>query len=418
MKKVGFNKIEFVIGAALLVLILTLGGIFLENGMLFFRMIIGLGLGYALTRSFFGFAGSVNRSCRAGSTQLMKMLMVMFFCTAAMNVCFMALQDPTQYKLWVNQINLGLALGGILFGFGMALSSCCASGVLTDIVTGLPRAGITLLFFGLGVFLGFPVQGTASWVKDTLISTKTFPKGVFLPDLFKWDGFEGYLGALLLTAVFAVLVIFLADLYEKKRRAKGTYTGVDTEILQERVVKGEEKYDTLFERLFVKPWTLGQGAAVISGLFMLLMGVTKSGWGASTPYGFWFGRLLRLFGVPADSLAAFTHKPVGMFTDPFFENGMNVQNVCIILGTLIALLMMGDFVKTFKAGLKITWKESLIFALGGFTMGFGTRLSNGCNVGALYTPIANLSLSGWIFFVFLVGGGILGNFLHKKALSK
>ncbi|WP_214281856.1 YeeE/YedE thiosulfate transporter family protein, partial [Escherichia coli] len=23
-------------------------------------------------------------------------------------------------------------------------------------------------------------------------------------------------------------------------------------------------------------------------------------------------------------------------------------------------------------------------------MGFGTRLSNGCNVGALYTPIANL----------------------------
>jgi uncharacterized membrane protein YedE/YeeE len=47
-------------------------------------------------------------------------------------------------------------------------------------------------------------------------------------------------------------------------------------------------------------------------------------------------------------------------------------------------------------------------------MGFGTRLSNGCNVGALYTPIANFSLSGWIFFVFLAAGAVLGNILGKK----
>lgn len=47
-------------------------------------------------------------------------------------------------------------------------------------------------------------------------------------------------------------------------------------------------------------------------------------------------------------------------------------------------------------------------------MRFGTRLSNGCNVGALYTPIANFSLSGWIFLVFLVVGGVLGNKLAKK----
>lgn len=46
-------------------------------------------------------------------------------------------------------------------------------------------------------------------------------------------------------------------------------------------------------------------------------------------------------------------------------------------------------------------------------MGFGTRLANGCNVGALYTPIANFSLSGWIFFIFLVIGGILGNKISR-----
>jgi uncharacterized membrane protein YedE/YeeE len=46
--------------------------------------------------------------------------------------------------------------------------------------------------------------------------------------------------------------------------------------------------------------------------------------------------------------------------------------------------------------------------MGGFFMGFGTRLANGCNVGALYTPIANLSLSGWFFLAAMVVGGIIG----------
>jgi hypothetical protein len=58
-----------------------------------------------------------------------------------------------------------------------------------------------------------------------------------------------------------------------------------------------------------------------------------------------------------------------------------------------------------------------VFALGGLSMGVGTRLANGCNVGALYTPIAHFSLSGWIFLVFLVLGGIVGNLFGKIAFK-
>ena len=57
----------------------------------------------------------------------------------------------------------------------------------------------------------------------------------------------------------------------------------------------------------------------------------------------------------------------------------------------------------------------MFYALGGLCMGFGTRLANGCNVGALYTPIANFSLSGWIFLIFLVLGGVIGNTVAKRA---
>ena len=99
---------------------------------------------------------------------------------------------------------------------------------------------------------------------------------------------------------------------------------------------------------------------------------------------------------------------------PFAENPMNMQNIGIVVGTLIYLLMAGMFTKVFTSGLKITPLDALVYALGGFAMGFGTRLSNGCNVGALYTPIANFSLSGWIFLIALVAGGMLGNAILKN----
>ncbi|SHJ95515.1 YeeE/YedE family protein [Tepidibacter formicigenes] len=416
------KNVEYIIGLILLIAILALGKLGLSSPMLFFRLIVGLGLGYALTRSYFGFAGSVNRAYRTGSTKLMRALMVMFVGTAIVNTCFFIGQDPTQYDLWVNPINLGLVLGGILFGFGMAFSSCCASGVLTDVVTGLPRAGITLIFFGMGVYLGFPLQSSAPWITDTIVSTETFSNGVFLPDLFKGDGLGGYLGASILTIVFAMIVVWICKVYEDKRKAQNTYTGVDTEFAQEKIYEDKESFklfsNNTYEKLFVRPWTLGMGAVVIGSISILLMGVTKAGWGASTPYGFWFGKLLILFGVSPESVAAFSHKPVEIFTMPFFKHPINVQNIGIILGTVIALLLAGNLTKTFKEGLSISLKEILIYAIGGITMGLGTRFSNGCNVGALYTPIANFSLSGWIFLVFLVAGGIIGNIVYKKLMAK
>lgn len=416
------NKLENIIGFAIILLILVFGGAFLGTQMLLLRLIAGIGFGYALTRAFMGFAGSVNRPYRTGSSKLMRVLMWMFLGTAAVSVAFLYGVDPTTYNLWINPINLGLILGGLFFGFGMTFSSCCASGVLTDLVTGLPRALTTLLFFALGVFLGFPVQRTASWVKDSWFSTVTGEQlsgGVYLPDLFKWDGMSGYLGAVLLTALFAVIVVFLAKKYEDKQRAKGTFIGVGTEIEQDKVSETKESKpfkllsrDT-YEMLFVTPWKMSTGAIVIAVVFTLLIGVTKAGWGASTVYGFWFGKLLMVFGVSSDSLAAFTHYSASFFETSIFVNPVSVQNIGIIIGTLITLLLAGTFKVTFFSEMKVKPKQLVLFAMGGIFMGFGTRLANGCNVGALYTPIANFSLSGWIFLVFLTAGGILGNIVAK-----
>ncbi|NCC78448.1 MAG: YeeE/YedE family protein [Clostridia bacterium] len=416
------NKGERILGFIAIILLLVLGKTQLASDMLFFRLVVGAGLGYALSRAYTGFAGSVNRACRTGSTKLMRTLMFLFFISSVVTAALLFKGDVTTFGLWINPINLGLILGGLLFGFGMSFSSCCASGVLTDLITGLPRALITLIFFGMGVFLGFPIQNSAAFVKEswfTSVTGESFKNGVFLPDLFQWDGLGGYLGAVALTGVFALIVIYFSYRFEQKRKKENNYQGVMMEKLQDEVVPFDTKDYALFseatyDRMFIRPWTLLQGAVAITLLFMLLMGVTKSGWGASTPYGLWFGKILMIFGVSAESLAEYAKmKPDGFIT-PFFQNGVSVQNFGILMGTLIYLLTAGKFRVTFMSEMKITVKEVLLFAMGGLAMGIGTRLANGCNVGALYTPIANFSLSGWIFLIVMVIGGMAGNWLGKK----
>lgn len=420
------NKREFTAGAIVLLVVLIGGSSLLGESALIYRMLVGLGLGYALTRALFGFAGSANRAYNGGSTKLLRALMLMFFLTSLMTGAVLFAGGAESYGLWINQINLGLIVGGLMFGVGMAFCMCCASGVLTDIPVSPTRGLITIFFFGVGVFLGFPLQATQGWIKNTLMHSDSYESGVFLPDFFKFDGMNGYLGAIILTGAFCLIVAGLGKAYENNRRRNGTYTGVDSEALQEKeemeALQDNSEVPPLSEtslyRLFAKPWTLKTGAFMIALLFTSLMVVTKGGWGASGPYGYWFGRILILFGVPVEDITAFTQQGADPFTVPFFSNGMNVQNVSIILGSLIAALMMGVFVKQFKEGWKITPKEAVLYIVGGFLMGLGTRFAGGCNVGALYSPIAQFSLSGWIYLIFLFGGGMLGNAIKKRFLGK
>lgn len=418
-------KIERFLAFILLIGLFLFGRFYLESDMLFFRLLAGVGLGYALSRGYTGFAGSVNRAYQTGSTRLMRTMTFMFFLTALFSVAVLFNADAKTFDLWVNPINLGLILGGLFFGFGMVFSSCCASGVLTDVVTAMPRGLITLLFFGAGVFVGFPLQESASWIKDSWVSTETGKElggGVYFPDLFKGDGLQGYLGSVLLTAALCGIVIFLAYKYEQHRKKQNTYSGHFMENIQEKDRQKPEadtkeyKFwsEETYNRLFANPWSLMTAALVITGIFVILMGVTKAGWGASTPYGFWFGKFLMLFGVSPETLAAFTLKPEKPFIMPFFSHPINVQNFGIMMGTVLYLLSASVLGKTFRSAWNINVKQGVFYAIGGFLMGFGTRMSNGCNVGALYTPIANFSLSGWVFFIFLVAGGILGNMVAKK----
>jgi uncharacterized membrane protein YedE/YeeE len=364
-----------------------------DLGMLF-RFFMGIGFGFALVWAGLGFAGAVNKLTRMNSSAFAKAIMLMFSITALLNIILLY-NGVDNYNLGIFPINLGLVVGGLMFGFGMALSSCCATGSLTDLASGFSRASVTIFFFAMGVFLGFYTQITASWLKVSWFTSETgayFKGGVFLPDLFRFDGFNGYLGAILLTFTFAFGVSKLAEAYEKKQNKDNKSTPL-----------------TLKMKISV---------SIISILFFILLYQTHKGWSATTSFGLWFANLLMFFGVSIDALVEFTHKPVEFFNTPILEHSTSVQNFGIVFGAVLVLLFNGGFKDKFISGLKITPKGFITFAFGGFIMGFGTRLSHGCNVGALYTPIAEFSLSGWIYLVFVAAGGLLGNYVLKNYINK
>jgi len=398
---------QTILGFSLLILIILLAYFNLSKIEHFYRLLIGLGFGFALSRASMGFAGSVNRLSRAGTASLAKALLWMFLLTSILT-SFLIYGNEITYSLNIYPINLGLLLGGLLFGFGMALSSCCATGSLTDLASGFSRASVTIFFFGIGVFLGFSFQGTSSWIRESWISSTTgelSKGGVFLPDLFLFDGFNGYLGAIILTALFSYSIIYLASKYEKK-------LNISTQTQKE-----ETKKASLYKTLFINPWSMKVSSVIVAILFVTLLEVSGKGWSATSPFGVWFAKLLMLFGVDASSISDFTTRPEVFFTQALLEYGTSLQNFGIILGTIMALLLSRTFSTKFIAGLKISKKAFLIYSFGGFIMGFGTRLSNGCNVGALFTPIAEFSLSGWIYLVVVVIGGFTGNWFIKRYIS-
>jgi len=401
------NRTEIFLGFVLLFALITTAYGLLESK-IFYRFLIGLGFGYALVKASLGFAGSVNKLTRTGSASVAKSLMLMFFLTAVLSA-FVLYNHELDYHIRLNPINIGLFIGGLLFGIGMAFSSCCATGSLTDLAAGFSRAAVTIIFFTMGVFFGFSYQGEASWVKESWFTSEMgthFKGGVYLPDLFKSDGFNGYLFSLLFTALLAYGVIHLAKLYEKRQKECG--------LCPPKPVETDSLELSYFERVFLAPWKLSTSITMIALLFALLLWVSGKGWSATSVFGLWFGKVLMLFGVSAESLSAFTTRSIEFFNTPLLENATSIQNMGIILGAVFALMLAGTFGEKFMAGLKISLRGLIIFALGGFMMGFGTRLSNGCNVGALYTPIAQFSLSGWFYLIVVASGGFLGNWLMRK----
>lgn len=171
------------------------------------------------------------------------------------------------------------------------------------------------------------------------------------------------------------------------------------------------KKNKYYQSWFKNAWTYVTGAVLLSLFQIVTMITTNDPWGVSGPLANWGAWIYRAIGGNVDKWNYFSSPGAQATLNAGFLNDPgSLRNIGIIAGALLATLMASQF--KFK---KIkSYKQVIAAMIGGLLMGYGARIGFGCNIGALYSGIASLSVSGWVFAIFLFLGAIVGSKLLVK----
>lgn len=158
-------------------------------------------------------------------------------------------------------------------------------------------------------------------------------------------------------------------------------------------------------------WSYVTGAVLLSLFQIVTLAVIKEPWGISSTLTDWGKQIFEFFGGNVSHWRYFYLQTAQKALQTnFFKNANTIRNLGIIIGALFSALMASEF-KFRKIKSK---KQFFAAAIGGLLMGYGSRLALGCNIGALYSGISSLSLSGWVFGFFLFIGAMIGSKLIVK----
>ncbi|SRR6056297_231233 len=177
-------------------------------------------------------------------------------------------------------------------------------------------------------------------------------------------------------------------------------------------------FDKLRENNLYKKWFKNSYPYVLGGILLALFqiinfAVTGNPWGVSGVLANWGAWIFEIFGGSVENWHYFNVRHYNsIMTESLFNSPKSMRNIGIIVGALIAALLASEF--KFR---RIKNKKQIIGAvIGGLLMGYGARIAFGCNIGALFSGISSLSLSGWIYGIFMFLGAIIGSKILVKYL--
>lgn len=163
----------------------------------------------------------------------------------------------------------------------------------------------------------------------------------------------------------------------------------------------------VFKAVLVHPWSYVTGAIVLSLLAGALLESTEKAWGVTTALGYWGAWAWQLVGGDPHSWAYYKEVQKG-FNAPglhFFNDTGTLINLGVVVGALTATLLASQF----KIKRPKSKRQIAAAIIGGLLMGYGARLSFGCNIGSLLSAVPAMSLHGWTYFVSMFVGGYIGS---------
>jgi uncharacterized membrane protein YedE/YeeE len=353
-------------------------------GLQYLTFVIGVALGIALLHAAFGFSGSWRlfireRDGRGIRAQLLLLGLTSILFFPVLGQVFPSLQAGAALA----PVGTSVLVGAFLFGIGMQLGGGCGSGTLYTMGQGQVDMLITLSFFIVGATLG---SAHLHW-------WLTLPGygSISLIEQFGW--WQALLLQLAALAAFYALVRFL------DMRRNATLNPVDW-----RTPPGE------FSQYFIHgQWPLFWGVVALALLNLATLLVAGHPWSVTYAFGLWGAKLWAAVGGDPGSWAYWSGGyPAQSLNSSVLADTTSVMDFGIMLGALLAAALAGKF----APAMKLTRMRVFTAVLGGLLLGYGARLSFGCNIGALVAGISSGSLHGWLWLVAGFCGGITGVYLR------
>ncbi|MFK7793705.1 MAG: YeeE/YedE family protein [Devosiaceae bacterium] len=341
--------------------------------------LIGGGLGAALYFGSFGFTGSWRRMVveRRGRGIRAQMLMIAIAGVAMMPLLAAGSVGAKPLVGAIAPVGVSVVIGAAIFGFGMQLGGGCGSGTLFTVGGGSSRMLVTLAFFIVGAVIGTAHLpwwlGQSSLPPISLSATLGVPSAIFVS-----------LAGLALLALLTVVI---------ERKAHGTL----------EVDAGPRRFG--WQWIVQGPWPLVGAGLVLALLNVATLLVAGHPWSITYGFGLWGAKIADAVGVSVASWEFWTWPAQAeALQSSVLADSVSVMNFGLVLGAAMAAALAGKFAPRVAVPLA----SFVAAALGGLLMGYGARLSFGCNIGALFSGIASGSVHGWLWFAAAFAGSTLG----------
>ena len=365
--------------------------------------LLAMAAGFTLQRSRFCFASAFRDLFLFGSSRMMKGILVgLAIATIGFAIHMYSKVPFPGFGVLPGEANIlpvGLStiVGGLLFGFGMVLSGGCVSGSLYRMAEGYVASWVSMggILIGLGL-----LSHTWNWWWQAFISSEST---VWIPSKFGL----GYGGSVILT-LSALLVAFLLLLWWESR------SGLSVPDIPRKKEPDDtfgQKLSIVWRSVFVRSWPAVVGGGVL-GVIGVLMYMVHMPWGVTGELARFSNTIMSSFNfAPPEALGLSDLEGCTGLSD---SAGLFTHSFAVTVGLLPGALVGALFASEFKLRFPRNAKRYVQALGGGIIMGYGAGLAIGCTVGAFFSSIPSLSISGWLFAMALLGGAFLGVQVIKR----
>jgi uncharacterized protein len=330
--------------------------------------LVGAALGVVLYHSAFGFTAAFRALVTRGDGRGIRAQMLMLAVATVLFAPLLAAGEAFGVSLGgaVAPASLSVLIGAFVFAIGMQLGGGCGSGTLFHL-----GAGTTPMVPTLAGFVGGSVLAT--WHADFWAATP----GLGEVSLAAWLGWSRAV-AVQLVAFAAVVVATRA--VERRRPQVARSAAPRPSGGGWRLVHG--------------PWPLLAGAVALAVLNALTLVLAGHPWVITWGFTLWGAKLVGLLGYDLSTVPFWSGEfQRAALAAPVLADVTSVMDLGIVLGACLGAGLAGRFAPTRRVPPRL----AAVSLLGGFLLGYGSRIAFGCNIGAYVSGIASTSLHGWLW---------------------